>query len=127
MNKDLAATISRNRDIPIHEHTHSLYTHCLDCFMFGIDMPTRFIDASECGNCRSINTVKYYPSCCIVTDRDATQETIEQLSREREICVEALKKAPEHFQRCYESDFEYCDCPEGGIARQALSKLEGVK
>lgn len=58
-----------------HKHTHSLYALCLDCNMFGIDMPTRFVDASVCGNCGSINTVKYYPSCCMV-------EAFEQGKRE---------------------------------------------
>lgn len=60
-----------NHDIPEHEHTHSLYVHCLDCHMFGINMPTRFMDAAQCGNCQSMQTVKYYPSCCIVADRTA--------------------------------------------------------
>lgn len=57
------------RDIPEHEHTASLYVYCLDCQTFGINLPTRFIDAAECGNCQSIHTNKYYPSCCIVADR----------------------------------------------------------
>lgn len=56
-------------DIPDHEHTHSLYVRCLDCLMFGIDFPTKFIEAAQCGNCSSMHTVKYYPSCCIVADR----------------------------------------------------------
>jgi len=63
------AAAEEYRDIPEHEHTHSLYVRCLDCQTFGINMPTRFIDAAECGNCKSINTVKYYPSCCILSDR----------------------------------------------------------
>lgn len=58
------------RDIPEHDHTHSVFTRCLDCFMWGIDMPKKFIDASECGNCQSMNTVKYYPPCCILADRE---------------------------------------------------------
>lgn len=49
-----------------HQHSHSLYTLCLDCHTWGIDFPTEFAQASECGNCKSINTVKYYPSCCMV-------------------------------------------------------------
>ena len=60
-----------HRDIPEHEHTHSLYVRCRSCQTFGINLPTRFIDAAECGNCQSIETVKYYPSCCIVADREA--------------------------------------------------------
>jgi hypothetical protein len=58
------------RDIPEHEHSHSLYVYCLNCHTFGINLPTRFMDAAECGNCRSMETVKYYPSCCIMADRD---------------------------------------------------------
>lgn len=55
--------------IPEHQHSHSLYVHCLSCNMFGINMPTRFEVASICGNCGSLETVKYYPSCCIIADR----------------------------------------------------------
>jgi hypothetical protein len=58
------------RDIPEHEHTHSLWVRCLNCQMWGIDLPTRFIDAAVCGNCGSLETVKYYPSCCIVAVRE---------------------------------------------------------
>jgi len=61
---------SEYRDIPEHEHTHSLFIHCLNCDLFGIPMPSKFIDAVECGNCSSMETVKYYPSCCIVADRE---------------------------------------------------------
>lgn len=59
--------------IPKHDHTHSLYTHCLDCHMFGIGFPEEYIDlmnASECGNCKSIHTVKYYPACCMTEFRN---------------------------------------------------------
>ncbi len=49
-----------------HEHTHSVYTKCLDCNMFGIDIPRRFEEDGICGNCGSVCTVKYYPSCCII-------------------------------------------------------------
>lgn len=66
-------------DIPDHEHTHSLYTHCLECGMWGIDMPIRFVDAAECGNCCSVNTVKYFPSCCIVADRGPTIRALLEL------------------------------------------------
>lgn len=53
-------------EIPAHKHTHSLFVRCLDCQVFGIPKPTRFVDAAECGNCGSVHTVKYYPSCCLV-------------------------------------------------------------
>jgi hypothetical protein len=49
-----------------HEHTHSLYIHCLDCNSFGIGFPTEFTNSEMCGNCQSSYTVKYYPSCCMV-------------------------------------------------------------
>ena len=64
-----SAPTSEGFDIPEHQHTHSLYIHCLSCQMFGTPMPTRFIDAVECGSCGSMETVKYYPSCCIEADR----------------------------------------------------------
>ena len=49
-----------------HSHTHSLYVHCLSCRTWGIDMPTPFVQAAQCGNCGSMETVKYYPSCCML-------------------------------------------------------------
>lgn len=58
------------RELADHKHTHSLYVHCLSCQMFGTPTPTRFIDAVECGNCGSMETVKYYPSCCILAERN---------------------------------------------------------
>lgn len=64
------------REIPEHPHSHSLYVHCLECKSFGINTPTRFVDAAPCGNCGSIETVKYYPSCCITADRAQTKEDL---------------------------------------------------
>jgi hypothetical protein len=76
-------------DIPEHEHTHSLYVHCLDCRKFGIDMPTRFVDATQCGNCLSMHTYKMYPSCCVFNDRlNIFNQCLELLWP----CVEALEK-----------------------------------
>lgn len=57
------------RNIPKHDHSHSLYVRCNECHTFGIPMDTNFTEAAECGNCGSMNTVKYYPSCCIMADR----------------------------------------------------------
>lgn len=65
------------RDIPIHNHSHSLYVRCLSCKMFGINTPTRFVEASECGSCGSMETVKYYPSCCILSARDVLTRQLE--------------------------------------------------
>lgn len=71
--KEIEARASRSfRDVPPHEHSHSLWVRCLSCQAFGVPLPSRFLDAAECGNCASIETVKYYPSCCIVADRDST-------------------------------------------------------
>ena len=49
-----------------HEHSRSLYVLCLDCYGWAINRPIPFINAAECGNCHSMNTVKYYPSCCMM-------------------------------------------------------------
>lgn len=57
------------REIPDHEHDHSVYTRCLNCFMFGIDFPRKFNEVGSCGNCGSFETIVYYPKCCIIADR----------------------------------------------------------
>ncbi len=41
----------------VKPHHHSIYVRCLDCDKWGINLP----DNTECGNCRSHNTVEYYP------------------------------------------------------------------
>lgn len=53
-----------------HEHTHIVYVRCLNCCMFGINLPIEFIQAAKCGNCGSMETVKYYPSCCVINFED---------------------------------------------------------
>lgn len=63
--------MSEDRDIPQHPHSHSLYVHCLRCQAWGVPLPSSFLAAVDCGNCGSLETVKYYPSCCVVEDRQA--------------------------------------------------------
>jgi hypothetical protein len=63
------------RDIPEHEHQHSLYVHCLECRLFGIPLPFKFNQVVLCGNCGSMDTIRYFPSCCIVADRKAVAPT----------------------------------------------------
>jgi ribosomal protein S27E len=71
--EEILAEMEKNLDvyaeIPDHDHSHSLYVRCLDCQVFGINLPTLFTEVSACGNCGSLNTVKYYPACCIFSDR----------------------------------------------------------
>lgn len=67
------------REIPVHDHTHSLYVRCLSCQMFGINLPTKFSEAAVCGNCFSLETVKYYPPCCIVNDRESVKPLLDKL------------------------------------------------
>lgn len=43
-----------------HSHTHSVYTHCLNCYTWGINFP----HTTDCGNCGSLDTVLYRPPCC---------------------------------------------------------------
>jgi ribosomal protein S27E len=59
-----------------HKHSHSLYVHCLDCHTWGISMPSHFLDTDPCGNCRSLQTVKYYPSCCMVAAFEQGQDEL---------------------------------------------------
>lgn len=94
------------QDIPKHDHTHSLYTHCLDCKTFGINMPSRFMDAVECGNCGSLRTVKYYPACCIVEDRTsrATQDPF------ADFCAKCVH--PKGWHRKDEAACIECGCLE---------------
>lgn len=79
------------KEIPSHEHTHSLFVRCLNCWMFGIDLPTQFIEAAICGNCLSSETVKYYPSCCIVTDRKSFEPIFTKLEEALKVIEEIDK------------------------------------
>lgn len=56
------------KDIPKHDHWHSVYILCLDCRLWGIDSSKKFLEPSPCGHCNSINTIKYYLSCCILAE-----------------------------------------------------------
>ena len=40
----------------IGKNIHSVYTWCKDCHSEGVNFPLN----DECGNCRSLNTVRYY-------------------------------------------------------------------
>lgn len=67
-----------------HEHTHSLYTHCLGCYSWGIDLPSSFITAAVCGNCGSLETVKYYPSCCMLSAFEQGKNSPNQTAGKKE-------------------------------------------
>lgn len=56
-------------ELPEHEHTHSLFVRCLNCYTFGTPQPTPLLQAAQCGNCHGYNTVKYYPACCVFAAR----------------------------------------------------------
>lgn len=62
-------TNRKYKNIPKHQHTHSLYVHCLNCRSFGVPEESNFTEAVQCGNCGSMETVKYYPACCILVNR----------------------------------------------------------
>lgn len=40
------------------KNEHSIYTHCLNCYSWGINFPFE----KECGNCGSSETLTYYDS-----------------------------------------------------------------
>jgi hypothetical protein len=41
-----------------NKNIHSVYTHCLSCYMWGVNIPFE----KECGNCGSLETLTYYDS-----------------------------------------------------------------
>ena len=79
-----------------HSHTHSLFVRCLACKTFGIDMPTEFTQAVECGNCGSLETVKYYPSCCMINMFNAA---VKELMPEIEKLIKAISTADKKSPR----------------------------
>jgi hypothetical protein len=44
-----------------HEHDHSVYTRCLECKSWGINLPSE----TRCGNCSAEAGVLYVPQCCV--------------------------------------------------------------
>lgn len=48
-----------------HKHDFSLYLRCLNCYMWGVSVPEQHYDGAPCGNCGAVETVAYYPKCCL--------------------------------------------------------------
>ena len=44
-----------------HTHEHSVYTRCLECQSWGINLPGE----TRCGNCSAEGCVLYVPDCCV--------------------------------------------------------------
>ena len=44
-----------------HTHEHSVYTRCLECQSWGINLPGE----TRCGNCSAEGGVLYVPDCCV--------------------------------------------------------------
>lgn len=110
------------KEIPSHEHTHSLFVRCLNCWMFGTDLPTQFIEAAICGNCLSSETVKYYPSCCIVTDRKSFEQVLTKL----EEAVEVIKFYSSSCESVFVSEYNTVTgetFPLGNAAREFLEDV----
>ncbi len=98
-----------------HQHSHSLYVKCMNCGLFGIDMPTPFIQAAECGNCTSMQTIKYYPSCCMMAafEQGLTHE------RARSAKLVAVMKAI--YSEAQKGDGTTSECEMAAQAEQALA------
>ena len=57
-----------------------------------------------CGNCNSSETVKYYPSCCILADRNNWLTLLDKLEK----AVEVIKSTLSQDQvRGYPTGFEW--------------------
>lgn len=110
------------REIPYHEHSASVYTRCLDCNMWGVDMPLPFIKASECGNCKSIRTVKYYPSCCILADREFNSKIIRAVGPLVE-ALDVVKMRCEHDSLTIE-ELRHYSAQMYRISEKALAAFE---
>jgi hypothetical protein len=54
-----------NKFVWEHKHDFSLYLRCLNCNIWGIPVPDKHYDGAPCGNCGALETVAYYPKCCI--------------------------------------------------------------
>lgn len=54
-----------NKFIREHKHDFAPYLRCLNCKMWGIPVPYELYDGTPCGNCGAIETVVYYPKCCL--------------------------------------------------------------
>lgn len=65
-----AAMSARLSGVSDHEHEHSLFLRCLSCNRWGTPMP----NDTKCGNCGSLDTVEYFPRCCIAPDREDKKE-----------------------------------------------------
>ena len=68
-----------------HEHDHSVYTRCLECKSWGINLPSE----TRCGNCSAEAGVLYVPQCCVraayAEGRKAERERCAKLF-ENELC-----------------------------------------
>ena len=51
----------------IDKNQHSVLTKCFDCGTMGVNMP----HVTECGNCGSTETVRYYDSDTLDQNREA--------------------------------------------------------
>lgn len=58
-----------------HSHDFSLYLHCLSCYSWGIPTPERHYDSAPCGNCGALETVAYFPRCCLIAMLPRTKDT----------------------------------------------------
>lgn len=60
-----------------HQHDFSLFLRCLNCHIWGIPLPQQHYDGSLCGNCGALETVAYFPKCCLIAMIPKAKETSE--------------------------------------------------
>lgn len=61
-----------------HVHDRSVFTRCLSCDAWGINLPGEM----ACGNCGGTDTVLYSPPCCLHAARK------EQAEKDAELCMD---------------------------------------
>lgn len=76
-----------------HTHEYSVETKCMNCGMFGINLP----DAKSCGNCGSYETVLYLPPCCF-QDLYCYKSLAEELAKVMQMTFEEW---PEKITPCF--------------------------
>jgi hypothetical protein len=72
-----------------HKHDFSLYLNCLNCFHWGKSKPDSHYDCLPCSECGSLETVAYYPKCCLFNVKEIHahkwEEPLKEMAKSGEI------------------------------------------